>query len=223
MIAPALPRFLALYAALFAAFGVASPFFAAFLGGRGLGPEAIGLVLAAGTTMRLAAGPIGGRMADRLGAPRLVLVAYIAAAACVAFAYLPADGVWLLLAVSVAHAALLAPITPIADALTLEASTASGRLFEYGWVRSAGSAAFILGTVLSGQAVAAFGLVAIIWLNGALLCAAAACAFRVPDLLRLARPVVREGLSGDGIVAAAGVVPPADTSGGVDPGQPRAA
>ena len=38
------PRFLALYGALFAAFGVASPFFGAFLGGRGLRPEAIGLV-----------------------------------------------------------------------------------------------------------------------------------------------------------------------------------
>ena len=174
MIAPALPRFLALYAALFAAFGVASPFFGAFLGGRGLGPEAIGLVLAAGTTMRLVAGPLGGRVADRLGAARLVLVAYIAAAACVAFWYLPADGLWLLLAVSVAHAALLAPITPIADALTLGAATQT-RSFEYGWVRGAGSAAFILGTLLAGQAVGAFGLVAIIWLNGVLLGVAACC------------------------------------------------
>jgi MFS transporter, PPP family, 3-phenylpropionic acid transporter len=193
----ALSRFVALYAVLFAGFGVASPFFGAFLGGRGLGPEAIGLVLAAGTAMRLVAGPVGGRVADRLGAPRLVLVAYLAAAGCVAFAYLPAEGLWVLLAVSVAHAALLAPITPIADALTLEAATAGGS-FQYGWVRGAGSAAFIVGTVLSGQAVAAFGLVAIIWLNGALLGLAAWCAFRVPDLLRAARPVVREGMSGVG-------------------------
>ena len=198
MTAPALPRFVALYAVLFAAFGVASPFFGAFLGGRGLGPEAIGLVLAAGTTMRLVAGPLGGRVADRAGAARLVLVASITAAACVAFLYLPADGLWLLLAVSVAHAALLAPITPIADALTLGAATLSGS-FEYGRVRGAGSAAFILGTLLAGQAVAGFGLVAIIWLNGALLGLAACCAFRVPDLLRAARPVVRErGLSGAG-------------------------
>jgi PPP family 3-phenylpropionic acid transporter len=197
MTTPALPRFLALYTALFAAFGVASPFFGAFLGGRGLGPEAIGLVLAAGTATRLAAGPVGGRLADWLRAPRLVLVAYTAGAACVAFWYLPAEGMWLLLAVSVAHAALLAPITPIADALTLEAATASGS-FHYGWVRAAGSAAFILGTVASGQAVAVFGLAAIIWLNGALLGAAAGFAFRVPDLLRSARPILRDGVSGAG-------------------------
>src|ERR1700759_2706275 len=88
MMRSALPRFLALYGTLFAAFGVVSPFFGAFLAGRGLRPEAIGLVLAAGTTIRLAAGPVGGRVADRTGRPRLVLVGYAAAAACVAFAYL---------------------------------------------------------------------------------------------------------------------------------------
>ena len=194
--ASALPRFVALYAALFAAFGVASPFFAAFLGSRGPGPEAIGVVLAAGTAMRLVAGPLGGRLADRLRAPRLVLVGYIAAASIVAFGYIPAEGVWLLLAASVLHAALLAPITPIADALTLEA--AIGR-FEYGWVRGAGSAAFILGTLLSGLAVSRFGLVAIVWLNGALLAAAAVFGSRVPDLLRT--PVRRTQDAAGGVAA----------------------
>jgi PPP family 3-phenylpropionic acid transporter len=188
MTPPALPRFLALYAALFAAFGVASPFFAAFLGSRGLGPEAIGLVLAAGTAMRLTGGPLGGRLADRLQAPRLVLIAYTVAAACVAFAYLPAEGLPLLLIVSVAHAMVLAPITPIADALTVQASSVSGA-FQYGWVRAAGSASFILGTLTAGQAVGRFGLVSIIWLNGLLLAAAAWSACYVPDLL--AAPIKR--------------------------------
>jgi MFS transporter, PPP family, 3-phenylpropionic acid transporter len=205
----ALPRFLTLYAALFAAFGVVSPFFAAFLAGRGLQSEAIGLVLAAGTAVRLLAGPIGGRLADRLGAPRRVLVITAAAASCVAFCYLPAQGMWLLLLVSVAHAAVLAPITPIADALALSSAMGSSamgssamassamdvstmgvstmpggasRRFEYGWVRAAGSAAFILGTLLAGPTVGRFGLDAIIWLNGLLLGLAAWFARRVPDL-----------------------------------------
>ncbi len=195
-----MPRFLALYAALFAAFGVASPFFAAFLAGRALRPEAIGVVLAAGTAMRLLAGPLGARLADRLAAPRLVLVGFIAGACGIAFLYLPAQGVWLLLLVSVAHASVLAPINPIADALTLRAAigrpTAQAiddqippaampdpetRRFEYGWVRGAGSAAFILGTLLSGPAVARFGLNAIIWLNGLLLGLAAWWAHRLPN------------------------------------------
>jgi MFS transporter, PPP family, 3-phenylpropionic acid transporter len=197
----ALPRFLALYTTLFAAFGAASPFFAAFLAGRALRPEAIGLVLAAGTAMRLVAGPVGGRVADRVGAPRLVLVAYAAAASCVAFGYLPAQGVWLFLLVSVAHAATLAPLTPIADALTLQEAAqeaAAGGRFDYGWVRGAGSAAFILGTLLSGQAIGRFGLTAIIWLNGALLGFAAWCAWLVPDLLARSTPFVRDGAAGVG-------------------------
>ena len=227
VIRSALPRFLALYATLFAAFGVASPFFAAFLAERGLWPEAIGLVLAAGTAVRLVAGPTGGRLADRLGTPRLVLVGYAAAAACVAFAYLPAAGVWAFLLVSVAHATMLAPLTPIADALTLgEAATlkesGTGRRFEYGWVRGAGSAAFIMGTLLSGQAVSRFGLAAIIWLNGVLLGVTAWCAWGVPDLL--ARKVSLAPERGRGrVVVASARVPPPDAGGGTDPGQPRAA
>jgi PPP family 3-phenylpropionic acid transporter len=179
----ALPRFLALYVTLFAAFGVASPFFAAFLAERGLQPEGIGLVLAAGTAIRLFAGPLGGRLADGLGVPRLVLTSYAAASAVVAFGYLPAAGLWPLLLVSVAHAVVLAPIVPLADALALAAGTL-GRGFQYGWVRGAGSAAFLLGTLLTGQAVSRFGLVAIIWLNGALLAATALSSMAVPDRLR---------------------------------------
>jgi PPP family 3-phenylpropionic acid transporter len=191
-----LPRFLALYAALFAAFGVASPFFAAFLAGRGLWPEAIGLVLATGTAVRLVAGPAGGWMADRFEAPRLVLMAYAAAASCVAFGYLPADGVWALLLISVVHAATLAPLVPVADALTLAAASGGG--FDYGWVRAAGSAAFILGTLLAGFAVGWSGLAAIIWLNGILLGIAALCAWRVPDLLRASSPAVPDRAGGIG-------------------------
>jgi MFS transporter, PPP family, 3-phenylpropionic acid transporter len=208
----ALPRFLALYATLFAAFGVVSPFFAAFLAERGLRPEAIGLVLAAGTAVRLGAGPAGGRVADRLGKPRVVLVGYAAAAACVAFAYLPAVGVWAFLLVSVAHATMLAPLTPIADALTLGEVAAqeeagpsrglrTGRRFEYGWVRGAGSAAFIMGTLLSGQAVSRFGLAAAIWLNGVLLGVSAWCAWGVPDLLARNVSLAKERAVGVGSLA----------------------
>jgi PPP family 3-phenylpropionic acid transporter len=183
-----------LYVALFAAFGVASPFFAAFLADRALRPEAIGLVLAAGTAVRLIAGPLGARLADRVEAPRLVLVVLTVAASCLAFCYLPAEGLWLLLSISVAHASSLAPITPITDAFALAAAMRaasetdvveggiSHRGFEYGWVRGAGSAAFIFGTLLAGAAVGRFGLEAIVWLNGLLLGAAAWSAHRVPDL-----------------------------------------
>jgi MFS transporter, PPP family, 3-phenylpropionic acid transporter len=45
-------RFLLLYGAMFAAFGVASPFLPPLLHQRGLGAPEIGAVLAAGTAIR---------------------------------------------------------------------------------------------------------------------------------------------------------------------------
>lgn len=173
----ALPKFILLYAAMYAAFGVASPFLPAFVSARGLPPEQLGLVLAAGTAVRLLSAPLAGRIGDLIEGLRLVLVVCAALAALVTLGYLPAKGFWTFLALSLLHAAALAPITILADALAL-----GSRKFEYGWVRGAGSAAFIFGTLLSGQAVSAFGLDAIVWLQAVLLGAAAFAAFRVPEL-----------------------------------------
>jgi MFS transporter, PPP family, 3-phenylpropionic acid transporter len=100
------------------------------------------------------------------------------AASIIALGYLPAHGLMLLLAVSALHAAVLAPLNPIADALTLAAAIVSR--FEYGWVRGAGSAAFILGTVLSGFAIGRFGLPVFVWLNAVLLFAASLFALNLP-------------------------------------------
>ena len=58
------------------------------------------------------------------------------------------------LALSLGHAAALAPVTILADALALGAAVPRGcgrRGFEYGWVRGTGSAAFIGGILLRGR------------------------------------------------------------------------
>ena len=175
-----LPRFLVLYVALFAAFGVASPFMPGLLLQDGLHPGAIGVVLAAGTAIRLLAGPFGGRLADRSGQAPVVLAGFTAAAALVATGYAPARGLVPLLLVSVAHAAVLAPLTPLADALTLGSARGEPG-FEYGWVRATGSAAFIAGTLLSGAFVGWLGIGIIVWLNAGLLAVAACLGWRVPN------------------------------------------
>jgi PPP family 3-phenylpropionic acid transporter len=180
-----LPRFIVLFSLLYLAFGVASPFLPAFIESRGLAPQQIGLVLALGTGIRLLSGPAAGRLADLLQALRMVLAVCTALAAGVVLGFLPAQGFWILLIVSLLHAAMLAPTTTLADALALGASkprVTSG--FEYGWVRGAGSAAFIVGLMISGQAINAFGLTAIIALQAGFLLAAAGCAMIVPELLR---------------------------------------
>jgi PPP family 3-phenylpropionic acid transporter len=75
---------------------------------------------------------------------------------------------------------LLAPLSPVADTLALGAGDRPGG-FEYGWVRGAGSGAFIIGNVVAGLAVGRAGLDVIIWLNAALLAVAAVLAARVPN------------------------------------------
>ena len=182
-----LTRFILLYAAMYAAFGVASPFLPSFLSARGLPPEQLGLVLGAGTAVRLLTAPLAGRIGDLIQALRVVLVICTALAAAATLGYLPAHEIWILLGVGLLHAASLAPITILADALALGSATppahSARRGFEYGWVRGTGSAAFIIGTLLSGQAVSAFGLDIIIWLQALLLGMAACAGILVPELI----------------------------------------
>jgi PPP family 3-phenylpropionic acid transporter len=135
------------------------------------------IVLFVGYSQRLITGPVISRLADRFGKHRQTLAALIAIAAAIAFGYdLPA-GFAIFLIVSVAHASTRAPIVPIADAMTL--AVAPGR-FQYGWLRGAASAAFVVGSVAAGQVVEATGLGAIVWMNGTLLALAALAALWLP-------------------------------------------
>src|SRR6202453_5302496 len=95
-------RFLLLYCALFAAFGVASPFLPALLHESGLGPSEVSAVLAAGTAIRLIIGPAISRLADRLGKHQQTLALSIAIAAVIAFRYGLSAGVSILLLVQCA-------------------------------------------------------------------------------------------------------------------------
>ena len=182
-------RFLSLYAALYAGFGVQSPYLPILLDSRHLSPETIALALAAGTAMRLMAAPAVARLADRFDAPRPILALCSAAAGLIGLGYLPAQGAWALIAVGVVHTAALAPLPPLSDTLALGAAAPTGSggssrwKFHYGWLRGCGSAAFVVGLVMSGQAIGHFGIVVIVWLNAALLLAASPVALGVPQLL----------------------------------------
>ena len=178
-------RFVHLYALLYAAFGVSSPFMPRFFESRGLSAEQIGLVFGLGTGIRLLAGPLAGRVADLTGALRSVLAACIAVAAGVAIALIAAAPFAPLLVVSMIDAAVLAPTTTLADALALAAAKpcASDRPgFEYGWVRGAASAAFVVGSLVAGQALRTAPLDAVVWMHGGLLALAALAVALVPPL-----------------------------------------
>ena len=178
-----LAKFVALYTALYSAYGVVSPFLPAYFGSRGLTGQQIAVVIGVGTALRLVSGPLVGRLADWQRTWRGALSICAGGAGAVAIAYVSAHAFVAFLLVNLAQSALLAPLTPIADAMALSASRdMAGKGFEYGWVRAAGSAAFVSGLIVSGRAVGSLGLVVIIWLNAFLLVVGSLAALSLPNI-----------------------------------------
>lgn len=179
-----LPRFITLYALMYGAFGVSSPFMPAFFERRGLTPEQLGILFGAGTAIRLISGPMCGRLADFMGSLQSMFAVCASLAAAVALGLLGETRFPALLAISLLHAAALAPITSLGDALALNAGAGSGSpagtRFEYGWVRGTGSGAFILGTLLSGQIVGGWGLDVILVLHAVQLVLAVVAVLLLP-------------------------------------------
>jgi PPP family 3-phenylpropionic acid transporter len=166
--------YFALYAALYGAFGVASPFWPKFLETKGLSPEQIALIFGAALLIRLITGPLVSALADLLTASRIVLASCAGLAAAAALSLLSAHTFWLLLILVLVQAAALSPTTSIADALSVNRanSKVAGARFEYGWVRGAGSTAFALGTLIMGQLISPNDLSPVVWMNAGLLFAA---------------------------------------------------
>jgi MFS transporter, PPP family, 3-phenylpropionic acid transporter len=178
-----LRSFIVLYVLMYAAFGVASPFWPRFFETRGMTPEQIGVLFGLGGMVRLIAGPVASRIADQRQQIGGVLAAAAALAACFALGLLWIAGFWVLLLVHLCHAAALAPTTSLADALALGASksrSAQRGEFEYGWVRGSASAAFVFATIVTGQILTSAELSAIVWMHAALLLGAAFGAMLVP-------------------------------------------
>jgi MFS transporter, PPP family, 3-phenylpropionic acid transporter len=203
---PALPTFLAVYSLLYAAFGVQSPFLPALLREQGLPAEEIGIVLAAATAIRVFAGPAVGHLADRLRRHTFILCACALVAAVAGLGYVIIQGFAGLLLVALVQAAMLAPIVPLSDALATTAArrseTGEGRRFEYGWLRASGSAAFVIGTMLSGWTASGTGLASIVWFSGTLLGVGGAAALLLPKIPaapylsnNLSRSVTRDWVS----------------------------
>jgi PPP family 3-phenylpropionic acid transporter len=188
--------FLLLFALLYSAFGAASPFLPALMEGRDIPAEQIGIIFGIATAIRLISAPIAGRIADRTHELRATLAACTIATALAALGYLSASGFWALLAVSLLHALALAPTTNLADALAVVAAKREG--FDYGWARGAGSAAFIVGSIVAGFAISMFGLWIVVVLQAVLMLAVPFATRLVPPVthsIPTANEITRQGLS----------------------------
>lgn len=192
----AAPRFAILFACQFAAVGVMMPFIPPLMEAAGLSPAEVGTVLACGAALRLLSGPLGGRVADALGAPRAVMAGGTALAAAAALLYGMASGFGSLLAANLIFALGFACVVPLGDALALRA--AREQAWDYGRVRAVGSAAFIVAAGAAGWLAERAGPASIAWLLAACLAAAALAAFVVPGG---AAPARRGGGAMRGVIA----------------------
>jgi MFS transporter, PPP family, 3-phenylpropionic acid transporter len=173
--------FLMLYAAVYGAFGVASPFWPRFFETRGLSSQELGILLGLGTLIRLISGPLVGRLADAFGKLRTALAACIALAAALALALLLANAFWSLLIIHLLQMAALAPVTTTADALATSGAQRNPPAgFVYGRIRGTASAAFVAGTLTAGVLLSG-AAVSIVFLHAALLAAAAGAALLLPE------------------------------------------
>ena len=150
------------YAAVFLFVGVSLPFWPVWLSAKGLSATEIGLLITAGSWIRIAAPQIAAHVADRRGRRRGVLILLAGASLAVHLLFLVAEGFAALLAVSILAAIAFTPIIPMGENMTLLASRDRG--FDYARVRLWGSIAFIAGAIVGGRAVGDAGAQAILWL-----------------------------------------------------------
>jgi PPP family 3-phenylpropionic acid transporter len=177
-------RLALLYAGIFGAIGVQTPFLPLWLTAKGLDAPAIGALLATGTAARLIAVPLGTRAADRFASTRsaILLGALAGAAAMTALAF--AHGAVALFAIYALAAAALAIVLPLAESYALRNLPRHGS--AYGPVRLWGSAGYIATTLIAGWLLAVMAPIQLIWMIVAGYWIAAAAAFRLgPDTQRV--------------------------------------
>lgn len=144
------PHLLRRLKALYAAAGVATstflPFFVLYLADRGVSAGAIGLTLAASSSLLVVGGPLWGHVADtRLGVVRALALTLAVSAALLALLGLPWPGPLALCLVSVAFGSVSGSSVSLEDSLTL--AVLGDEQTSYGSVRlwtSLGWAVFVL-------------------------------------------------------------------------------
>ena len=170
--------FALVFGAQFAAFGAMMPFLPAIMAEAGLSAAQVGMLLAAGSLVRLVAAALSGRLADRAPDMRRVLALAALLAAVSALGFGLAAGFAALLAVQLLHSIAAAPIVPLSDALAVGAVRRGG--FDYARVRSAGSITFMLGALFAGIAAEWAGPRVAAWMLAAGLLVTAWAALRLP-------------------------------------------
>ncbi len=148
-------RYSLIVGGIFLVLGLALPFWPVFLEERGQNPGEIGLLLAAATWIKVIALPLWGRMADKRGDTRSILM-LLGLLSLLAYLWLGANAAFLpLLLGHLVLGFVFNPLIPIADSSILQAASKQG--IDYARVRLWGSVSFILGNLIGGELVSRAG------------------------------------------------------------------
>lgn len=136
-------RLSALYGGMFLVIGIMMPFWPVWLEAKGLSPSEIGLVIAAGSIVRVFVGPFTARIADRTGERKrpMVILSILGLLMFLPFALV--DSFWAILLLQALFAGMFGPMMPLSESLTMTGAKQDG--LDYGRIRLWGSITFIIG------------------------------------------------------------------------------
>lgn len=172
-------RLILFYAAIFSFIGVHLPFWPVWLKAQGLSAEELGLVIAAGTWVRIAANPLVGHFADARAERRMPILVLSVASALVFLAFAVVQGFWPLLLVAALFGLVWTPVMSLQESLTL--LTAHEKKFDYGRIRLWGSLAFMVVSIGAGWALQDRPATVIFVMLAVALCLQCAAAYLLPD------------------------------------------
>lgn len=159
---PVTLRLSMLYGALFSVIGFHMPYWPVWLESRGMGPGEIGVLLGAMTWAKVLGNPLVGRVVDATGQRRRPMIVLGAVSVGAFLLFVPAQGFWPLLGLSLLTGASLWALMPLSENLTL-LTVYERKNLDYGRIRLWGSLTFIAASMLGGRLLGLFPADAILW------------------------------------------------------------
>lgn len=132
-----------LYGGMFLVIGIMMPFWPVWLEAKGLTPSEIGLVIAAGSIVRVFVGPFTARIADRAGERKRPMVVLSVLGLLMFLPFALVDSFWAILFLQALFAGMFGPMMPLSESLTMTGAKQDG--LDYGRIRLWGSITFIIG------------------------------------------------------------------------------
>ncbi|MDP4795739.1 MAG: 3-phenylpropionate MFS transporter [Rhodospirillales bacterium] len=131
------------FGGMFLVIGIMMPFWPVWLSSKGLNASEIGLVLAAGSIVRVFISPLIARLCDRLGERKRPIIVLSIAALLLFLPFALLDDFLTILMLQACFAGLLGPLMPLSDSLSMIG--VRRHQIDYGHVRLWGSLTFIIG------------------------------------------------------------------------------